>query len=251
MHYGERTRPVARVQPPAGPHFEMGFREALRPHPACPTRPDGGPEGRNSDSGELCRPPRKSGPQPRLRIGLSAGEPVEQHKTLFGLAINLARRICQMAAPGEILTTGAVRELALGKGFYFEPRAAAPLTELDQSLPLFSIDWRPERPAPLPRVAVPLHSRHSRFWDELTRRRVVRTFGYGIVLFMVLQVGSLTFEPLGLPDWSYTLGPTLGLLGLPIVAVLAWSFDIEGIRRPSDAADPPADSDQSRITLRA
>ena len=59
----------------------------------------------------------------RVRIGISAGEPVEHHGDLFGSTVNLAARLCTAAEPGSIVVSNAVRELALGKQLPFrEPR---------------------------------------------------------------------------------------------------------------------------------
>ena len=38
-----------------------------------------------------------------LRIGLSAGEPIEEHGDLFGKAVQLSARLCALAEPGRIL----------------------------------------------------------------------------------------------------------------------------------------------------
>ncbi|MDX1510766.1 MAG: DUF4242 domain-containing protein [Nitriliruptorales bacterium] len=45
-----------------------------------------------------------------VRIGLHVGEPVAAHGDLFGLAVNIARRICDAGGPGEILVSAAVRD---------------------------------------------------------------------------------------------------------------------------------------------
>jgi len=55
-----------------------------------------------------------------VRVGLAAGEPVTAHDDLFGATVQLAARLCASAEPGGILVSGAVRELAVGKGFRFE-----------------------------------------------------------------------------------------------------------------------------------
>ena len=64
-----------------------------------------------------------------VRIGLSAGEPIEDHGDLFGSAVQLAARLCNFAKPAQILVSelisehykGAERLLDLGavslKGF--------------------------------------------------------------------------------------------------------------------------------------
>ena len=45
-----------------------------------------------------------------VRIGLSAGEPVEDDNDLFGTAVNLAARTCAHAEPGRILATQVVHD---------------------------------------------------------------------------------------------------------------------------------------------
>ena len=47
--------------------------------------------------------------EPRLevRIGINAGEPVEEGNDLFGSAVNLAKRLCDAARGGELLETVA------------------------------------------------------------------------------------------------------------------------------------------------
>ena len=57
----------------------------------------------------------------QVKIGLSAGEPVEKNQDLFGTAVQLAARICDHAKAEEILTTHTVQELCAGKGFEFGP----------------------------------------------------------------------------------------------------------------------------------
>ena len=75
------------------------------------------------------------------------------------------------------------------------------------------------------------------FWRELRRRHVV-TVGavYAAALFMMLQVAQLTFEPLGLPSWTYTLLLIIGIFGLPLALVLAWAFDLTA--EPERRAQP-------------
>ena len=54
-----------------------------------------------------------------VRIGLSAGEPVEKNQDLFGTSVQLAARICNHADAEEILMAHTVQELCAGKGFEF------------------------------------------------------------------------------------------------------------------------------------
>lgn len=181
----------------------------------------------------------QGGRRPVVRIGMSAGEPVTHHHELFGAAINTARRICEAAEPGEILVSGALRELGLGKGVRFRKVGERALKGVDEPIMLYEVGWHGIAP-------VSGGSMHAlarsvrRLWHELRRRRVVKVaIGYAFVLFVVLQVAELTLEPLGLPDWSYELVLLLGLLGLPVAAVLAWAFDVTpaGVERTMPVPD--------------
>lgn len=172
--------------------------------------------------------------RPRVRIGLSAGEPVSHHEELFGAAVSTARRICEAAEPGQILVSGALRELGAGKAHRFRSAGTRTLKDVDEPLALYAVEWGGE--------GVPGPDRFSsleRLWNELRRRRVVRVgVAYSIALFVVLQVAELTLEPLGLPSWSYRLVLVLGLLGLVVALVLAWAFDLTpaGVKRTPPAA---------------
>jgi class 3 adenylate cyclase len=50
-----------------------------------------------------------------LRIGLSAGEPIEEHGDLFGKTVQLAARLCARADPGRILIDQVVLDQWSGK----------------------------------------------------------------------------------------------------------------------------------------
>jgi len=75
----------------------------------------------------------------RVRIGISAGEPVSQHEDLFGAAVNLASRICGHAGPGQILVSGAVRELSVGKPLTFVDRGPIALKGFDDPVRVFEV----------------------------------------------------------------------------------------------------------------
>lgn len=86
-----------------------------------------------------------------VRIGVAAGEPLEERDDLFGAAVQLAARLCDRAATGSILVSGAVRDLAIGKRFDFQKRGRLTLKGFDEPVRLFEVGWRPpgviERPA--------------------------------------------------------------------------------------------------------
>lgn len=72
------------------------------------------------------------------------------------------------------------------------------------------------------------------FFSELRARGVLETVAaYAVVVWVLLQLGEVTFEPLGLPPDALRWLVIVCILLFPLVAVLSWSFDISwrGIRR--------------------
>lgn len=61
----------------------------------------------------------RPGESMRVRIGMSAGEPVAEGDDLFGAAVQLAARLCALAEPGAVMVSAVVRDLSIGKGFAF------------------------------------------------------------------------------------------------------------------------------------
>ena len=78
----------------------------------------------------------------RVRVGLNAGEPVTERGDLFGVAVQMASRLCAQAEPEEVLVSSVVRELAGGKGYEFRERGHAHLKGFEAPVPLFAVDWR-------------------------------------------------------------------------------------------------------------
>lgn len=67
----------------------------------------------------------------------------------------------------------------------------------------------------------------QQFVSEMRRRHVFRVTGaYLVVMWLALQVAETTFEPLHLPGWWLTALTILAIIGLPIVVVLAWAYEI-------------------------
>ncbi|MEO8456731.1 MAG: nickel-binding protein [Chloroflexota bacterium] len=84
----------------------------------------------------------RSGDVPlRIRIGMSAGEPVQDSGDLFGAVVQLARRICDAADPNMILISNPVRELCLGKGFNFEDRGEMDLKGFPDPVRVHEVTW--------------------------------------------------------------------------------------------------------------
>ncbi len=78
----------------------------------------------------------------RVRIGISAGEPVMEHEDLFGATVQLARRICDCAEPSDILVANVVRELCMGKGFMFADSGETALRGFEDPVRLYQVRWQ-------------------------------------------------------------------------------------------------------------
>jgi class 3 adenylate cyclase len=57
-----------------------------------------------------------------IRAGLHAGEIELRGDDIGGLAVHIASRVCALAGPSEVLTTGTVRDLVVGSGIVFDDR---------------------------------------------------------------------------------------------------------------------------------
>ncbi len=57
-----------------------------------------------------------------LRLGLHTGECEIRGDDLVGLAVHIATRIGALAAPGEIVVSGTVKDLVVGSGLTFDER---------------------------------------------------------------------------------------------------------------------------------
>ena len=76
-----------------------------------------------------------------VRIGICAGEPVEEDNRLFGSTVQLTSRICDKAAPDQILVASVIKDLCLGKQFNFSDRGEATLKGFDQPLHIYEVQW--------------------------------------------------------------------------------------------------------------
>ncbi len=68
----------------------------------------------------------------------------------------------------------------------------------------------------------------KKLWSQLNRRRVVKTtVAYVVGAWILVEGASVIFPALLLPDWSVRIIVVSAILGLPIVVLLAWMFNIE------------------------
>ena len=78
----------------------------------------------------------------QVRIGLNAGEPIEEAGDFFGTAVIMAARIAGHAAGAEILASDVVRGLCAGKGFLFADRGENVLRGFEDPVRLYEVRWR-------------------------------------------------------------------------------------------------------------
>lgn len=64
---------------------------------------------------------RENNPRMHLhvKIGINAGEPVTEGDDFFGAAVQLTKRLCDLADPGQVLISEVVKSLCMGRNFQF------------------------------------------------------------------------------------------------------------------------------------
>jgi class 3 adenylate cyclase/pimeloyl-ACP methyl ester carboxylesterase len=77
-----------------------------------------------------------------VRVGLNAGEPIEEDGDLFGATVILASRIAAKADGGEILVADTVRGLCSGKGFLFADRGEFVAKGFEEPVRVSEVSWR-------------------------------------------------------------------------------------------------------------
>jgi class 3 adenylate cyclase len=88
-------------------------------------------------------------PEPlHVRVGLNAGEPIEEDGDLFGSTVILASRIAAQAGAGEILVPETVRGLLSGKPFVYADRGEFVPKGFDDAVRLYEVRWREEAETP-------------------------------------------------------------------------------------------------------
>jgi class 3 adenylate cyclase len=77
-----------------------------------------------------------------VRVGLNAGEPIEEDGDLFGSTVIMASRIAAKAEGGEILVADTVRGLCSGKGFLFADRGEFVAKGFEEPVRVYEVGWR-------------------------------------------------------------------------------------------------------------
>ncbi|HEV8573428.1 MAG TPA: adenylate/guanylate cyclase domain-containing protein [Dehalococcoidia bacterium] len=97
----------------------------------------------NSDEVPAVAQPLRASVEPiNVRVGLNAGEPIEEDGDLFGATVILASRIAAKADGGEILVADTVRGLCSGKGFLFADRGDFVAKGFEEPVRVYEVNWR-------------------------------------------------------------------------------------------------------------
>jgi class 3 adenylate cyclase len=112
--------------------LQRAFAERTTPGPARPEALVGRAEQPRPDLREPLH----------VRVGLNAGEPIEEDGDLFGATVILASRIAAKAEGGEILVADTVRGLCSGKGFLFADRGEFVAKGFEDPVRVYEVSWR-------------------------------------------------------------------------------------------------------------
>jgi class 3 adenylate cyclase len=74
-----------------------------------------------------------------VRAGLHTGELEVMDGDLGGLAVHIARRVMDTAAPSEVMVSSTVKDLVVGSGIDFQDRGAHELRGVPGEWRLFSV----------------------------------------------------------------------------------------------------------------
>ncbi len=74
-----------------------------------------------------------------MRIGMSAGEPMQEDGDIHGAVVVQASRIADLGKSGEIVVADSIRQLAIGKGFSFDPGGEVRLKGFDEDITIWKV----------------------------------------------------------------------------------------------------------------
>lgn len=75
-----------------------------------------------------------------VRIGINAGSPLAEGGDFFGMAVNVAARLCELGAAGDILVSPDVVDEASAEGFRFVPIGPRELRGLSAPLIVYRLE---------------------------------------------------------------------------------------------------------------
>jgi class 3 adenylate cyclase len=75
-----------------------------------------------------------------VRAGLHTGECELRDDDVSGIAVHIAARVMNAAAPGEVLTSSTVKDLVVGSGLRFADRGSHALRGVEDPWRLYALD---------------------------------------------------------------------------------------------------------------
>jgi class 3 adenylate cyclase len=75
-----------------------------------------------------------------LRAGVHTGEVEVRGDDIAGLAVTIAKRVCDLAGPGQVLLSETVRSMMLGTGLKFKDQGEHELKGVPGTWRLFSVE---------------------------------------------------------------------------------------------------------------
>ena len=76
-----------------------------------------------------------------VRIGLNTGEPVTEGDDFFGVAVQMAARLCNKAEANQVLVSGIVKDLCMGKAVNFIDHGQAQLKGFNSPVSIYEVDY--------------------------------------------------------------------------------------------------------------
>ncbi len=77
----------------------------------------------------------------RIRIGINAGEPIEEDGDLHGASVVIAKRLESAADSNGILVSDVVKQMVTGKDFEFEDQGLVELKGFDEPVRAWAVRW--------------------------------------------------------------------------------------------------------------
>lgn len=77
-----------------------------------------------------------------LRIGIGAGEPIEEEGDFFGNTVQLAARLCDHAEADQILIADEVHSLCRDLEISFADLGEITLKGFETAVRVYTVDWR-------------------------------------------------------------------------------------------------------------
>ena len=79
-----------------------------------------------------------------LRIGINAGQPIQEDGDIFGTTVQLSARLCDAAETDQILVTNVVRDMSQGRAVKFRSVGEREMKGIKEPVPIIEAVWRKE-----------------------------------------------------------------------------------------------------------